>query len=604
MYRACSTWQYDVASEILERHRQGDRLGFIEGIYFDRKVAADRPVDAWGILKAHDFHDRFVEEIAAGRALAIYSYRDLRDVVFSYMHKTGSTFDQLVARGFFELCLENDRAWRAVPGILVQSYESLIAEPVAGVEAIARLLEVSLAEGEAEALAEQFSWDSNRKRIDALAETLRAQGVDLSSEDQSRFDPVTLLHWNHLRKGGTGGWRTVATPRQLGVMAHFLADWLVANGYEADDSRAEPLDTEERDRALERVSYAWGQEDILLDRLFRGKKGTYVHFDADRPVEGNATYLWYDRGWRGTSIGSTLRSRSGFVELRPADLNLALDLEAVDSAVALPGLIEQYRIPPPEFLTLGSEAPARAILSGLPLETWRPKVIVLEAEAPAEQGFVESRLGPLGYRLAAEHEGRRYYPRSDWLERSTALVPPVSASDRFRVDVHSADLNRAIAAERREALARRSADRAKVAFEVLRESAEADRAAYEADRRVWAQASSQFSSELAELRRQLAAQIAQRESEVDALQASIDGLTGSLRSDQASYQRERESFAQERASFFEERALWELERTHYVTQLSEAQQQLRPYHLIDRLRLINTLHRRARTLKRKRSRAS
>src|SRR5436309_12426035 len=105
MYRACSTWQYGVASRILERHRAGHRLGFIEGIYFDGKVEPDRGDGAWRILKAHDAHDRFADELAEGRALGIYSYRDLRDVVFSYMHKTGSSFEELLALGFFNLCL-------------------------------------------------------------------------------------------------------------------------------------------------------------------------------------------------------------------------------------------------------------------------------------------------------------------------------------------------------------------------------------------------------------------------------------------------------------------------------------------------------------------
>ena len=235
MYRACSTWQYGVASEILERHGSVQRVGFIDGGPFAASVEPTLESDKWHILKAHDAHDHYAGLLAQGRALAIYGYRDLRDVLFSWMHKTGSEFQEVVDRGFVELCLANDRFWRAQPGLLIQTYEALIANPVQGVQEIATHLGIDLLDGEAEQIAAAHSPEANRKRTSDIAQRLVAQGVPLSSKDQDSYDPLSLLHWNHLRQGQVGGWRDRATPEQMAVMNRLCGEWLLDNQYEPDN---------------------------------------------------------------------------------------------------------------------------------------------------------------------------------------------------------------------------------------------------------------------------------------------------------------------------------------------------------------------------------
>jgi hypothetical protein len=55
-------------------------------------------------------------------------------------------------------------------------------------------------------------------------------------------DPHTLLHWNHVRSEENGSWRELATPLQKAQMARICARWLVARGYEKDDSWAGSLE--------------------------------------------------------------------------------------------------------------------------------------------------------------------------------------------------------------------------------------------------------------------------------------------------------------------------------------------------------------------------
>ncbi len=239
MYRAGSTWQYDVASQLLERHRAAQRLGFVTG---DHYSPPSDPAPAWRILKAHDAHPAFSDMLQRRQALALYCYRDLRDVCFSLMHKFGASFAEVVERRrLLHLCLDNDAFWRAQPGVLCQRYEALTTDPAAAAAEIAAQLGVALAAGEATAVAEEYSLTANQWRAIELANRLREQGVDLADPaNANRWDARTLLHWNHIRSGRVGDWRRQATRRQLTRLAEICGPWLIANGYARDGQWAQP----------------------------------------------------------------------------------------------------------------------------------------------------------------------------------------------------------------------------------------------------------------------------------------------------------------------------------------------------------------------------
>ncbi|HWE38244.1 MAG TPA: hypothetical protein VG406_16860 [Isosphaeraceae bacterium] len=234
MHRAGSTWQYQVAGALVERHRAGRRLGFVTG------AAYRGPIDgSWRALKSHDGHATFAAALQSGHALALHSYRDLRDVAYSLAHKFGLSFEEFARRGILAPVLENDRFWRAQPGVLHQRYESIVADPEEGIAAIADHLKFALADGEARALAAEFSKEANRGRTERLAAQLVAQGVDLARRENALWtDPETLLHWNHIRGDRGRPWAELATPEHRAYLAHACGAWLIEHGYEADDSWA------------------------------------------------------------------------------------------------------------------------------------------------------------------------------------------------------------------------------------------------------------------------------------------------------------------------------------------------------------------------------
>jgi len=150
------------------------------------------------------------------------------------MHKFHISFDEVIAPGgLLELCLVNDVFWTSLPNVLVQRYELITENDITAVRAIAQFIGIDLDGSAAGSLAVEYSLDRNRVRTDSLAKQLRNAGVDLQDpQNQLRYDPKTLLHWNHLRSGSIGNWRERATPEQKAALARVCGEWLIQRGYE------------------------------------------------------------------------------------------------------------------------------------------------------------------------------------------------------------------------------------------------------------------------------------------------------------------------------------------------------------------------------------
>jgi hypothetical protein len=241
MYRACSTWQYEVVAHLLEHHRGGRRLGYLMPEEYARAQQSPGtaegeptaiPGECWRVFKSHDGHPCFARAIAQRRAIAIYAYRDVRDVVFSLMHKRRLTFEPLLRQGMIHQVLANDRFWTRQPDVLIQSYDAIVADPVGAVRELARHLGIEPAEGEAERIADEYSLAANKARTEALQRQLEQTGMDLSEEANSLIcDPATLLHWNHMRDGRSGSWFVESTPRQKVILQRMCGRWLTSRGY-------------------------------------------------------------------------------------------------------------------------------------------------------------------------------------------------------------------------------------------------------------------------------------------------------------------------------------------------------------------------------------
>ena len=224
--------------------------------------------------------------------------------------------------------------------------------------------------------------------------------------------------------------------------------------------------------ALRRISYAQNGEDILLDRFFGTRIGTYVDIGAHHPIYDSNTCFFYERGWRGVNIEPLPALHRLFRELRPRDLNLAVAVSDADGELpfyevpdcsglstlsaeiaarhraagcrvaegrvavrTLARLIREYSIAPPDFLSIDVEGHEGQVIAGMPLERWRPAVLVVESTRPLSPVCCHEAWEPVllgqGYLLAAFNGVNRFYVREDLADRLERLRVPVNVLDNY-----------------------------------------------------------------------------------------------------------------------------------------------------------------------------
>ncbi len=158
------------------------------------------------------------------------------------------------------------------------------------------------------------------------------------------------------------------------------------------------------------ISYSQNGEDVILRRVFSGKKtGFYIDIGACWPETESVTKAFYDSGWNGINVEP---HPAAFAELRarrPRDINLNVAISSADGRQTLyegpsPGetsaarsssgprfevaawtlrrVCETYVRGDIDFLKIDVEGMEYQVLLGADFSRFRPKVIILEATDP------------------------------------------------------------------------------------------------------------------------------------------------------------------------------------------------------------------------------
>ena len=229
MQRSGSTLQYQVVTRIAQFLPNVHIVGWVSPVQtheiFDS--ATDSP-DEWHIAKLHDYDDAVAAFWDKFQPKAIYSYRDIRDVVVSNMNMQKWEFDSPEVGAIIHNVLTNYRHWSQKPGILITRYEELIADGGlrAEVRRIAEYLGVQLPPGQIEQIAESVSLPAVKQRIENF--DYDTKGIQYPN---TRMDPQSLFHDKHIHSGATEQWRTALTPQQVAVVETWAGEWLAERGY-------------------------------------------------------------------------------------------------------------------------------------------------------------------------------------------------------------------------------------------------------------------------------------------------------------------------------------------------------------------------------------
>lgn len=234
MFRSGSTWQYQVASDLLSRSsRHVHTRGYLHGHQIQELLLSHEDKHSVHVMKTHDIVPELVDA-EPERVRVLYSYRDVRDVVFSMAHKLSGDYHQAVHEWhIIDHSLELDAFWTTNRPDVSQRYEHWFGNTLPWVLAIATAIGIPLSLSDAEDLCIKYRMASQKQRTVHLTRKLSDDGIDLSDPANAlRYDATSLLHWNHLRDGRIGSWRDLATPEQIGELADRCSSWLLQRGYE------------------------------------------------------------------------------------------------------------------------------------------------------------------------------------------------------------------------------------------------------------------------------------------------------------------------------------------------------------------------------------
>lgn len=228
MQRSGSTLQFQVTARLVEEAGLGKRVEWVKPERFpalrDRYASYPR----WKVFKNHHCTEEMRSEFERGNALAVYVFRDLRDVCVSAMKKYSMSFDQLWDSGFLDHCLDQFARWTSLPRVLVSRYEEMITDLPGEVERIAEHLGIALGRARCEEIARDHAVE---RQLDRIEEAKRRGRLQQGFANGPLYDPETMLHTNHFTGGEIGAWSTVLSTEDVALIEDRARNWLAARGY-------------------------------------------------------------------------------------------------------------------------------------------------------------------------------------------------------------------------------------------------------------------------------------------------------------------------------------------------------------------------------------
>jgi hypothetical protein len=226
MIRSGSTWMFNVCRLLLEQRGDLDRM--VPG-YLGEAEDADRALqqlDLQGrnvLLKLHNpgpYAERLVRE---HRAKDLYTHRDPRDVVVSAHRMWNWSIERAIESMATTVSVFERR--RQSENTLFVAYDDILARPQALVRKIAEYLAIHVDAQTVESISAATSVVAARKVATDPA-------IPFNAAFKYHYDPVTLLHKNHVRDGTSGYWRRHLTDEQAARVVEVAAPLFDRLGYQ------------------------------------------------------------------------------------------------------------------------------------------------------------------------------------------------------------------------------------------------------------------------------------------------------------------------------------------------------------------------------------
>lgn len=233
MFRSASTLQFQITARLVKDAGLGEQIGWIDAYRFTETQQRYANVSGLKVVKVHVCPEPIQAEFLRQNALGLYSFRDIRDVFASYMKQRQKPFPFLWQEGFLETCLENYKIWTGLPNLLVSTYQDLTENLPQEVQRIAQHLQLKISPADCEAIAADYSLESQQQRIEKFRNQLLQTPLDPNDHREivDYHDEATLLHMNHIDSAKSGRWQTDLSAAEVRLLEQTVQDWCTRNHY-------------------------------------------------------------------------------------------------------------------------------------------------------------------------------------------------------------------------------------------------------------------------------------------------------------------------------------------------------------------------------------
>lgn len=284
--RSGSTLQYNIAARIVELNGSGIRIDHRKPSEFPEVRDAYKDDSRIKVFKSHHLTEPIKDEILRGNAKALFCFRDVRDVVVSYIKQKWVDRSEESLVSVSQAYLANYDTWMSIADhLLVRKYEEFYDNIPNEVRIIAQFLGIQLDENTVRQIAREL--DSN-----SLKAFLKSEDFSAVTLETFKFDKKTLLHENHIQGLHANQFLQEFSPKAIALVEKIASGWLVKNGYKLFWPTTNEF-----------VSFSQHADDYIAWQLLnKPSSGLVVEVGAFDGVHLSNSYSLELRGWRSLCI--------------------------------------------------------------------------------------------------------------------------------------------------------------------------------------------------------------------------------------------------------------------------------------------------------------
>ncbi|MEH6764504.1 MAG: FkbM family methyltransferase [Aequorivita antarctica] len=305
--RSGSTLQYNIISKIIEESQKGKRLTHFKPEEFIKVKEQNSDYKGFKVFKTHSLSDEIKYEIKNDNAIVFHCYRDIRDVVVSYINKGWINGNQTSIIDTVNNYLNEHDIWQNCgKEIYSRKYEDFSFNLVDEIRYISEVLNIELKEELINEISNELNIESLKKSQDKISEDKKRQ-----SSNQT-FHQDTLLHTNHINDGSSNQFLKSLSKSNISLIESLAYGYLLKYDYklywpEFDDF----------------ISYSQHADDYIAWQLLgRERDGLVVEVGAFDGVHLSNSFAFEQIRWNSICIEPSPAIFKFLEQNRPAAINI------------------------------------------------------------------------------------------------------------------------------------------------------------------------------------------------------------------------------------------------------------------------------------------